>query len=253
MASHERFGYEWDKYAQMSPLYEGQFLNWVGVPQENFIGEEVLDAGCGMGRNSYWALTYGAKSVLAFDFDKRSVAAAQATLNQFKNTQVLFKSIYEITWEKKFSLVFSIGVIHHLNNPKEALRNLVKSLKKDGILIVWVYSYEGNKWIVRFVNPIRKYLTSKLPVSIVHFLSYFCSVPLWAFAKIFRGPTKYIKQLSDFSFWHIHSIVFDQLIPEIANYWKKEEIESLFYDIGLSEFSIRCPRNKQGWTIIGRK
>ena len=60
MASEDRFGYEWDKYSDIYPDYEQQFLNWISpLDSEDFIGKDILDAGCGMGRNSYYALQYG--------------------------------------------------------------------------------------------------------------------------------------------------------------------------------------------------
>lgn len=254
MASSERFGFEWNKYSAIDPLYESQLKNWVHpLSTDFFYGKSILDAGCGMGRNSYWMLQWGAQEVVAFDFDQRSVHAARKTLKEFSNATVEYNSIYDIDWSNKFDISFSIGVIHHLKDPKKALNNLVQSLKPGGTLLVWVYSYEGNEWIVRFVDPIRKSITSKLPLRVVHFLSYFCSIPLWLFVKIFKGPTGYLRQLSTFKFWHIHSIVFDQLIPEVANYWKKEEVENLFSNLNLSNYKVQSPPNGSGWVVVGIK
>jgi len=254
MSSTERFGFEWNKYSTIDKKYEDQLKNWISplVP-EYFKSLSILDAGCGMGRNSYWMLKWGAGSATAFDFDQRSVEAAKKNLAEFSTAQVLYKSIYEIDWREEFDLAFSIGVIHHLADPERALKNLVAALKPGGTLLVWVYSYEGNEWIVKYINPIRKNITSKLPLGAVHFLSYFCSIPLWLFVKILRGPSAYLKQLSTFKFYHLHSIVFDQLIPDVANYWKKSEIDALFSKLNLSEFNIYLPPNHSGWTIIGKK
>ncbi|MEK7590062.1 MAG: class I SAM-dependent methyltransferase [Patescibacteria group bacterium] len=254
MTSTERFGYEWNKYSHMDPIYESQFRNWIGkLTPNDFKDKNVLDVGCGMGRNSYWALKYGARYLTAFDADQRSVDATKNTLKDFDNAKVLFKNIYDITWNKEFDFVFSIGVVHHLEHPKIALKHLVQALVDGGTLLVWVYGYEGNEWIVRYVNPIRKFITSRLPVGLVHVLSYICSVPLWMFVKIFKGPSAYLKQLSSFQFWHIHNIVFDQLIPEVANYWRIDEVEELFKVIGLKNVDVYAPANKSGWIIVGKK
>lgn len=253
MTSTDRFGYEWDKYSEMDPNYELQFKRWVTpLKQEDFQGRKVLDAGCGMGRNSFWALRWGAREVVAFDYDKRTVAAAQQNLKTFSNAEVLYKSIYEITWENEFDIAFSIGVIHHLEDPKRALSNLIRAVKPGGRVLIWVYSYEGNEWIVKLVDPIRKNITSKVPIRLVHFLSYLASVPLWLFVKIFHGPSAYLKQLAGFGFRHIHSIVFDQLIPEIANYWKKDEVENLFNEFSV-DVEIFRPENNMGWTAVAVK
>lgn len=252
MSSQERFGYEWNKYSDLDQRYESQFRNWIHpLTEVDFKDREVLDAGCGMGRNSYWPLQWGAKEVTAFDFDKRSVGAASQTLMSFDNTRLLYRSIYDIDWEDRFDVAFSIGVIHHLKDPGKAIENLYRSLKPGGKLLIWVYSYEGNEWIVKYVDPVRKNITSKLPLGVVSFLSYFCSIPLWLYIKAGRGLTPYLQQLKTFKFWHVHSIVFDQLIPDVANYWKKEEIQKLVE--GMDVQYLDSPPNKCGWTIIIKK
>lgn len=254
MASQERFGYEWGKYHEMDPNYEGQFARWVHpLVKEDFHKKRVLDAGCGMGRNSFWAVRWGAREVVGFDFDERSVAAAEKTLSGFGNARVEFRSIYEIEWENEFDIAFSIGVIHHLKNPQQAIENLARALKPRGVLLVWVYSKEGTEWFLWFLDPLRKNITSKLSVEGVHLLAYLFSVPLWFLVKIFRGPTAYLKQLAGFSFWHIHSIVFDQLIPEVANYWTKEEAKALLSEEDFQEVHVFRPPTNMGWTVIGIK
>jgi len=254
MSSSERFGFEWHKYSFLDPNYEFQFKNWIfPFKPEDFRGKKILDAGCGMGRNSYWVLKWGAGEVIAFDCDQRSLEAARNNLKQFNNAQVLFQNLYDINWQDEFDVVFSIGVIHHLEQPKLAIKKLLNALKPDGILIIWVYSFEGNEWIIRFISPIRKKITSKLSLPLVHLLSYFFSIPLWLFVKIFKGPSQYLKQLSEFKFWHVHSIVFDQLIPEVANYWTKEQALGLFSGFNYQEIKISHPPNNMGWTILIKK
>lgn len=238
----------------MDSAYERQFINWMGpIPQNYFFGKSILDAGCGMGRNSFWALKYGAKELIAFDNDENSVAAAKKTLAQFPNTEVLMNDIYQTPWDSRFDIVFSIGVIHHLKNPKLALQNLTRALKPGGLLWICVYSYNGNELLVQYVNPIRKYITSRIPAGIVHVSTYFISVPLWLFLKITGGTSPYMRQIASFKFWHVHSILFDQLIPEIANYWKKEEVAALFRGLPISDVKIVQPGNKQGWVVVCKK
>lgn len=255
MGSEKRFGYEWQKYNQIDSNYELQFKKWTGgLKPEDFKGRKVLDAGCGMGRNSFWPLRYGAKELVAFDYDKRSVKAAKKNLAFFRNAKVEFKSIYNIDYKNEFDIAFCIGVIHHLEDPKKAIGNLIRAVKPGGRVLVWVYGYKGNEWIVKFISPIRKAVTSKLPLWVVHSISYFISIPLWLFVKLFKGPGLYLKQLSGFKLWHIHSIVFDQLIPAIANYWPKDEALNLFADFdSLLENIDIYSVNNNSWAILAEK
>ncbi len=255
MASEDRFGYEWSKYSELDPNHEGQFWNWVHpLEAKDFAGKRVLDAGCGMGRNSFWALKAGARELVAFDYNERSLTSARKTLSQFTNVRIFFKNIHTLDFKEEFDLAFSIGVIHHLENPEEALKGLYKSLLPDGKLAVWVYSKEGYEWVPKYINPIRIHITSRLPLFIMEVLSFIATVPLYIFVKLFSQKNKYYTQLSNFGFRHIWlSIVFDQLIPTVANYWTKDEVAALFIRSGINDFSIYRPANDNGWTIIATK
>jgi len=130
MASSERFGYEWDKYDFLLPQYEEQFLKWVyPLTKESFKDKIVLDAGCGMGRNSYWPLKYGAKFVYAFDLDERSINAAKENLKDFNNVEISYDNINNYSTREEVDIAFSIGVIHHLHQPATSGINWSKAIE----------------------------------------------------------------------------------------------------------------------------
>src|SRR6266702_2718651 len=128
--SPDRFGYEWHTYSQLLPEYEEQFRRWTAhLKAEDWRELTFLDVGCGMGRNSYWPMTYGAAGGLAIDVDDRSLAAARRTLARFVKMRIEKRSAYEIGCEDEFDLVFSIGVIHHLQYSKQALASMEEATK----------------------------------------------------------------------------------------------------------------------------
>jgi len=252
--SPDRFGYEWDKYCEILPIYQEQFDRWTGVliKKSDWKGKSFLDVGCGIGRNSFWPLTYGASDALCIDVDKRTLECANNNLKQFNNVKVVNRSAYKIDKKDKFDIAFSIGVIHHLENPKLALENMVKAVKSGGYVLIWVYGYENNEWIVKYFNPIRKMFFSRLPISIVHFLSIFPTLFLYIVIRLIKGKTEYIKLIRKFSFSHLRSIVFDQMLPKIANYYKEEEVKELMKSVGLTDVKTNWV-NEMSWTVIGKK
>ena len=107
MSSEKRFGYEWNKYSFMNPAYEGQFRGWIyPLTNEDFKGKIVLDAGCGMGRNSYWPLNWGAEKVISFDYDKRSVEVAQKLSANFPIQKLYSKAFMKLIGRINLTLLF---------------------------------------------------------------------------------------------------------------------------------------------------
>ena len=81
--------FEWKTYSEMRPEYEEQFRRWtVHLSPQDWPGKTFLDVGWGMGRNSYWPLSYGATSGVSIDVDQNSLAAARQTLAPFPNGTV---------------------------------------------------------------------------------------------------------------------------------------------------------------------
>ena len=251
--SAERFGYEWDEYAELRPEYEEQFRRWtVLLPPQEWIGKTFLDVGCGMGRNAYWAASWGATEGLAIDIDDRSLASARRTLAKFPQVAVEKRSAYEIGECDRFDIVFSIGVIHHLADPAAALRGMLGATRPGGRVLIWVYGLENNGWIVTFLNPLRKALFSKLPIALVHHLSLYPAAALWLGLRLGIGRTAYFKLIRQWTFRQLRSVVFDQMLPRIANYWAKADVDQLMRDCGLQQVELSWV-NEMSWCAVGRK
>jgi SAM-dependent methyltransferase len=251
--SPDRFGYEWNNYSELRPEYEEQFLGWTAhLKPADWRGLVFLDVGCGMGRNSYWPMIYGALGGLAIDVDDRSLSAARRTLASFPNVRVEKRSAYEISCLDEFDLVYSIGVIHHLEHPTRALAGMVRAAKPGGRVLIWVYGLENNRWLVSVLDPLRKALFSRLPVSFVHHLSVYPTAVLWLLLRLGFGRTAYFDLLRQFAFRHLRSIVFDQMLPKIAHYWPRATVERLMQEQGLVEVRLIWV-NEMSWSAIGTK
>lgn len=105
----------------------------------------ALDGGCGTGVCSL-ALAERTKKVVAVDISTGSLNTAASLAKQLKKENIEFRqaSLLELPFDDEtFDLVFSWGVIHHTVDPIKALDELVRVLKKDGVLILAVYLKTG--------------------------------------------------------------------------------------------------------------
>lgn len=251
--SSDRFGYEWARYDALKPAYEEQFRRWTPfLEPADWAGKNFLDVGCGMGRNSVWPMRYGAAGGLAIDLDPRSVEAAGRTLADFPAVEVRRQSAYDLAETDRFDVVFSIGVIHHMEEPDRALANMVRAAKPGGSVMIWVYGLENNRWIVHGLTPLRRLLFSRLPIGATHALSWPPAAVLWLLLRLGVGRIEYFRLLRSFDFAHLRSIVFDQMLPSIAHYWPREAVEAMMRRAGLEDVRLAWV-NEMSWAAIGRK
>jgi len=264
----EGFSYEWHKWAEAYHFNKEQFLEWVHPVEKDFFkGKIILDAGCGMGRWSMVVQELGAKDIVAVDMGN-SIRVAYRNFHGRENIHAIQASIFNLPLRDDFDFVFSLGVIHHTPDPKLAFQKLVEKVKPGCSLFVWIYGYENNEFIVKYINPIRRNITSKIPKVWLNALSHIITIPLHLLVKLVYKPLcqasslngldhllpyrEYMLWLSNYSFKHNCAVVFDQLVPSIAFYIKREAIEAWFTDNKLTNVKI-TPRNNNSWRGWGFK
>lgn len=251
--STDRFGYEWGTYTEVEAAHEEQFRRWLPFYDAGFWrGKAFLDGGCGMGRNSYWPARDGARRGLAVDLDDRTLASARATLAPFPQVEVRKCSLYDIPWRDEVDVAFSIGVVHHIEFPERALAALAQATKPGGDVAIWVYGKEGNGWFLWLLDPLRRGLFSRMPIRWVHALSWLPAAVLWLALRLGLNRLEYFRLIRTFAFPHLRSIVFDQMLPKIANYWTRDEVFRLMQSAGLEDIEV-APVNEMSWAARGRK
>ena len=260
----ERFGYEWVNFPQLSKIYERQFLDWINPIEKDFFREKVvLDAGCGKGRHLYLTSHFGVSVVIGIEIGE-AIEAAYVNTRDLHNVHLIQADIYHPPLRSAFDYIYSIGVLHHLPKPKDGFKSLSRLLKSGGTMSVWVYGREGNGWIVYLLNPLRRFLTSKMPLPTLKKLSLPVALLLFAMCKVIYRPINfyfkflrrflfyndYMFYISDFELREFHSIVFDHLLAPIAFYLAKDEIINWFNSCAFRDFKIAW-HNKNSWRAMG--
>lgn len=258
----ERFAEEWHRWAELRDYYEQQFLGWVApVTRADFEGKVVFEGGCGKGRHTSVVAGFGAEAVVAIDLGSSALVAFRNT-RHLKNAHVVIGDLMRPPVQKAFDLAFSVGVLHHLPDPGAAFQSLASVLKKGGKVVAWVYGYENNEWITRFVDPVRKALTASLGARALRVLSMAPSAVLWGAIKLLYKPDAqghgpklpygdYFASMHDFPFDELHSIVFDQLVTPVAFYLKEDEVRRWVAE-GFADPQVRWHR-RYSWTVTGTK
>lgn len=114
--------------------------------QPDYLGRpmEILIAGCGTGRHSIQtARRFPASRVTAVDLSRASLAYALRKTNELhiENIDYFQADIMALgNLERRFHLVESIGVLHHLEDPAAGWRILVSLLQPGGLMHIALYS-----------------------------------------------------------------------------------------------------------------
>ncbi len=104
-------------------------------PDATLAGKQVLEVGCGRGVGVEILLACGAASVAGFDLDPEMVALAQQRLAKYgERARVWVGDAERIAApDASFDAVVDYGIIHHIPNWHQALREIARVLRPGGV------------------------------------------------------------------------------------------------------------------------
>jgi len=263
-ATAENFGWQWQHFTETDERYAEQFLGWIApVTPEFFRDKVVLEGGCGKGRHTQLAAQWGAREVIGIDLSE-AVETAYVATRSLPNAHVIQADIYRLPLARKFHYAFSVGVLHHLPNPRQGFFSLASKVVPGGHVSAWIYGAENNEWIVRLVNPVREKITSRIDQRALLQLSKIPAAGIFLATKLIYGPLNrrgstlsqylfyndYLTAIAPFSWREQHLIVFDHLVAPTAFYIPRDEFETWWRELGATDVVINW-HNKNSWRGFG--
>ena len=260
LATATNFGWQWQHFTQEDERYAEQFLGWIApVTPEFFRDKVVLEGGCGKGRHTQLAARWGAREIIGIDLSA-AVETAFAATRSLPNAHIVQADIYHLPFARTFDYAFSVGVLHHLPDPRGGFLSLASKVKPGGHISAWVYGAENNEWITRWVNPVREKITSRIDRRALLQLSKIPTACMYLATKIVYGPLNrsgsslarrlfyndYLNSISSFGWREQHTIVFDHLTAPTAFYISRDDFETWWRDINARDVEISW-HNKNSW------
>jgi SAM-dependent methyltransferase len=168
----------------------------------------------------------------------------------------------------QFDLVYCIGVLHHLRDPRAGFDSVMRHTRPGGRFHCWVYAEEGNGIVIHVVDPIRR-AVCKLPWWVTKYgVALPLAIPYFAYAKTLRrlsesGAGGLIARLplAEYSKWiarrpfpFFHHVAFDQLVTPQTCYLSRAAVESFLRHPDVDpDSTYLVHRNGNSWRFGGRR
>lgn len=245
------FGFQWSVFSEMTDTFRENFLNYIyPIGPEFFKGKLCLDAGCGFGRHIYNAAKFGAEMV-GIDVSK-AIDSTYKNTKDFKNVHLVQCDICHLPFKENiFDFIYSIGVLHHMADPRIGFRSLLPFLKSRSSISIWVYSKKRK--VTNFVLEGARFFTTQMPYPVLYRISFLCAAIDWflfirpymlakdilLFKKVVEKITfSRIKNYSKYPFQVSYADWFDRLSAPIRFYYDEKELENWLEEANLKNIKV---------------
>jgi SAM-dependent methyltransferase len=255
------FGYEWTHFNDWRPSGDTNFNDYFQGLDLASLGEAVvLDAGCGMGRHARQIAPH-VRRVIAVDFSRAIDQAAHNTAG-LPNVDCVQADLLALPLEDgAFDFVYSLGVLHHLDETERALRGLVRKLRPGGRLRIYMY-WKRHGWsgaMLRLVTATRE-LTTRMPFPALRAACRVLSLGLFGivvlpYRALSAAGVRAHEQwplfvYTKYPFGVLYNDQFDRFSAPIEKRYDADELRRLLEAIGLRDVRIRpC----FGWVADGTR
>jgi SAM-dependent methyltransferase len=230
-------------------------------------GKMGLEAGSGSGNDTTAiAMRHPSVEIISLDISEGVYHTYHRTTG-LSNVHVVRASVLAIPLKSDiFDFAYSYGVLHHTTDPEGGLREVVRVLRRGGVVSLYLYEdHADNPWKaipLRLINAIRVVTTklnARLLSGLCYLLSPFVVVVFSIPARImFRyQATRRLAAQMPFNFgnslFSLHTDLLDRFGAPVELRYGREKLVALLEACRLSNLITTKLRTIAGWAARGVK
>jgi ubiquinone/menaquinone biosynthesis C-methylase UbiE len=262
-ATSDRFGYGWIAAGLPAPVtspidYHLHLMQTaLGAPPFSGL---VLDAGAGEGIDlASVGLTPGCRAV-GVELSGGGVRATAVRISTVPRARLVQGTVLSMPFRANaFDHAYSYGVVHHTVDPEAAMREIVRTVKPGGSVLIYVYEdfeRRGIFWqlALKSVNTIRRPISQMSPQAIrrvcaalAPFVYIACTLPsrYFSWAKRFPYPATQNPTMKS-----LIPDLYDRLAAPIEERYSEAGARALVEQAGCE---VKASAFIRGWAVWGQK
>lgn len=262
-ATSERFGHGWIAAGLPAPVtspidYHLHLMRTaLGAPPLSGL---VLDAGAGEGIDlASVGLTPGCRAV-GVELSAGGIRATASRISTVPNARLVRGNILAMPFRTAaFDNAYSYGVVHHTDDPPRAVREIVRTLKPGGTLLIYVYEdfeRRGGLWqfALKSVNAVRRPISRMSPAAI---RSVCALIAPLVFATC-TLPSRYFSFAARFPYPATQNPTMKSLIPDLYDRFAAP-VEERYSEAGARALVeqagcvVKASAYLRGWAVWAEK
>ena len=167
--------------------------------------------------------------------DLNAIPSARRRIGHLPNVTLVEGDIATLDLGQRFDVVYSVGVLHHTDDPAVSFESALRHCRPGGRVIVWVYSHEGNMLVRTVVESAKRVLVDRLPRAVVWQLARVLTALLTGVVHtLYRLPLPGLPFAEYFANWRRLSYrrnvlnVFDKLNAPQTRFLRRDEVARWF-------------------------